>query len=286
MTHKDSTTRQGIHPASIGIYEKALPTAMTWPERLAAAADAGFDAIEISIDEDDLRLQRLDWDYRQRADLRNEALRVGVPIASMCLSALRRYPLGSKQAGLRQKALHITAQAIDLVGDLGARIVLLPGYDVFYEASDDETRVLFLDGLHQALARASQAGVMLALENVDRSVTSIVQALWYVQQLNSPWLQLYGDIGNLNALGCDVLAELEAGAGYLAALHVKDTVAGEFRHVPFGQGTVPFALVFRKLKEIGFCGPIVLELWSGDDPGALQTAFEARRWIQACMDAA
>lgn len=45
----------------IGIYEKATPTHFTWLERLNFAKELGFDFIEMSIDERDERLARLDW---------------------------------------------------------------------------------------------------------------------------------------------------------------------------------------------------------------------------------
>ena len=35
----------------IGIYEKALPYSGTWRERLAMAHEAGFDFVEMSVDE-------------------------------------------------------------------------------------------------------------------------------------------------------------------------------------------------------------------------------------------
>jgi L-ribulose-5-phosphate 3-epimerase UlaE len=40
----------------IGLYEKALPAELSWEERLAAAGQAGYDFVEISIDESDERL--------------------------------------------------------------------------------------------------------------------------------------------------------------------------------------------------------------------------------------
>jgi L-ribulose-5-phosphate 3-epimerase UlaE len=57
----------------IGIYEKALPFNVDWPERLAKAKEVGFDFVEISIDESDERLSRLDWPAKQRAALRAAA---------------------------------------------------------------------------------------------------------------------------------------------------------------------------------------------------------------------
>ena len=54
----------------IGIYEKALPYSGTWRERLAMAQEAGFDFVEMSVDESDERLARLDWSAGERAELR------------------------------------------------------------------------------------------------------------------------------------------------------------------------------------------------------------------------
>jgi len=45
------------HP--LGIYEKALPPNLTWAQRLAMAKVCGFDFVEVSIDESDVRLKRL-----------------------------------------------------------------------------------------------------------------------------------------------------------------------------------------------------------------------------------
>jgi L-ribulose-5-phosphate 3-epimerase len=266
---------------TLGIYEKAFPSVISWPERLGAAAAAGYDFVEISIDETEARLSRLDWNEQQRAELRRVVADTGIPLISLCLSAQRRFPMGSASPEIRQKSLDIVHKAIHLAHDLGVRMVLVPGYDVFYEPSTPASQDRFLTGLHQAVHWASRAGVLLGLENSDVSVTSITQALAFVHQLNSPWLQVYGDIGNLNALGLDVVAELEAGAGHLAGIHVKDTTAGEFRHIPLGQGTVPFVAAFRTLWKIGFSGPIMLEMWGDEAADALQTVTASRQWLLA-----
>ena len=53
-----------IKKRPLGIYEKALPNDFTWLEKMQAAKQAGFDYIEISVDESDERLARLDWSRR------------------------------------------------------------------------------------------------------------------------------------------------------------------------------------------------------------------------------
>ncbi len=272
---------QGLDHITLGIYEKAFPSAMSLPECLRAAVAAGYDFVELSIDESDDRLERLNWSSSQKAALRRAASGIGMPITSMCLSAQRRFPMGSASPDIREKSLDIVRKAVDLACDLGVRMVLVPGYDVFYEPSSPATRASFVEGLYQAVQWASRSGVMLVLENTEYSFTSITQTVECVNQIRSPWLQLYGDIGNLNALGYNVVAELEAGAGHLAGIHVKDTTAGTFRHIPLGQGTVPFVEAFRALWKIGFCGPIMLEWWGDEDGDPLQTVTEARRWLEA-----
>ena len=46
---------------SLGLYEKAIPTGFTFEEMLAITDKCGFDRLEVSIDETDMRLSRLDW---------------------------------------------------------------------------------------------------------------------------------------------------------------------------------------------------------------------------------
>ena len=55
----------------VGLYEKALPADLSWEARLAAAGQAGYDYVEISIDESEQRLGRVDWSDSERAALRN-----------------------------------------------------------------------------------------------------------------------------------------------------------------------------------------------------------------------
>ena len=49
-----------MHDYLLGLYEKSMPSELTWAERLQAAKDAGFDYVEMSVDESDARLARLD----------------------------------------------------------------------------------------------------------------------------------------------------------------------------------------------------------------------------------
>ena len=80
----------------LGLYEKSMPAGLTWREMLAAGHAAGFDQLEISIDESDARLARLDWTDQQKLELLATQVETGMPVRTMCLSGHRKYPLGSR----------------------------------------------------------------------------------------------------------------------------------------------------------------------------------------------
>jgi L-ribulose-5-phosphate 3-epimerase len=266
----------------VGLYEKALPAALSWEERLTAAGQAGYDFVEISIDESDERLSRLDWSASQRAELRRSIANTGVKIMTMCLSGHRKYPLGSHSPELRKQGQEILRKAIDFAGDVGLRVVQVMGYDVFYEPSDEETDKNFVEGLDLGARWAEQSGVMLGLENLDTPyVENLTKALDIVHEIDSPWLKLYPDIGNLAAAGYHPPRELALAKGQLLGVHVKDAMPKVIRGIPFEKGIVPFRETFQTLVEIGFWGLIGIEIWGAmhadEDPVASVAA--ARRFV-------
>jgi L-ribulose-5-phosphate 3-epimerase len=130
---------------------------------------------------------------------------------------------------------------------------------------------------------------MLALENTDLEfVDSVDRGLRLLDMVNSPWFQLYPDMGNLAAAGYDPAEQLRKAAGHLVAVHVKDTVAGVVRGVPFEEGIVPFGEVFQALAEIGFWGPLMVEMWSHMDESGdpLASIVAARQFVARQVAAA
>ena len=79
----------------LGIYEKALPAGECWLERLQLAKTLGFDFVEMSVDETDDRLSRLDWSREQRLALVNAIVETGVRVQSPRNTSLGVYSVGS-----------------------------------------------------------------------------------------------------------------------------------------------------------------------------------------------
>lgn len=274
----------------LGIYEKALPAALSWPERLALAKACGFDFVEISIDETDLRLARLDWSIKQRKQFTRAMLDTGIRVPTMCLSAHRRFPFGSHDESVRERARQIMGQAIRLAQDIGIRTIQLAGYDVYYETQDESTLQHFAAGLQWAVQRAAAAQVMIAVEIMDTPfMNSIGKWLAWEARIRSPWFTVYPDVGNLTAWGNDVDDELRCGIDKIAAIHLKDTLAvtpdfpGQFRDVPFGEGCVDFAKVFRTLRKLNYRGTFLIEMWTEKAGEPVAELINARRWIESRM---
>lgn len=239
----------------LGLYEKAMPDQLTWPEKLAACRQNGFDYLEISIDETDAKLSRLDWPAEQRQLLSRQMAEAGIRIESMCLSGHRRFPLGSPDAAIRQKSLEIMAKAIDFAAELGIRIIQLAGYDTYYDPSTPQTVQWFREGLAHCADLASREAVILGFETMETPFMDTVEkSMAYVDAIRSPYLQVYPDIGNLtNAsliYGKPVFDDLATGRGHLVAAHLKETVPGKYREIPFGTGHTDFVNLVPYLQSL------------------------------------
>jgi len=270
----------------LGIYEKALPKELGWPERFRAAREAGYDFLEISVDETPERMARLDWTLAERLAFFKASREAGVPVPSMCLSGHRRIPFGSADAAVRAQAAEFMHKAIAFAGDTGIRVIQLAGYDVYYEPSTAASRARYVEGMQRALEVAARHQVMLALEIMDTPfLNSMTKYLALKKQLPSPWFCVYPDLGNLTAWGNDVAAELSAGIHDIVGVHVKESrpvgpgFAGAFRDVPFGEGSVDFVDCFRTLHGLGYAGPFLVEMWTEKAADPLLEIRRAREWV-------
>ena len=254
----------------LGLYEKAMPGSLSWPEKMQAARRAGYDFIEISIDETDEKLARLDMSLADRRKLTEQMWENGMPVRSMCLSGHRKYPIGSEKEEIRNRGMEIMKKAVELADDLGIRIIQLAGYDVYYEEGNAKTRELFLENLKKAALMAADHGIQLGFETMETEFMNTVEkAMEYVKLVDSPWLHVYPDLGNITnaavSYGKDVLDDLETGRGRLVAMHLKETVPGKFREIPFCTGHVDFESGIRKAWEMGV-RRYVTEMWYTGNP--------------------
>ena len=273
---------------TIGLYEKAMPKSLNWRQMLECAKECGYDFVEISIDETDFRLSRLEWTKEERQELVNAMKEIGVPIRTMCLSGHRKYPFGASDPAVRARGMEIMEKAIELADDLGIRIIQLAGYDVYYEEGTAESERLFRENLAKATRMAEAKGILMGFETMETEFMNTVgKSMKYVDIINSPYLGVYPDSGNLtNAAklyGTDVLEDLESGRGHIVALHLKETIPGHYREIPFLTGHVDFNSVIEKAWSMGV-RRYVTEMWDVGNASWKDDVKFANKSMSAILD--
>lgn len=271
----------------LGIYEKALPSSLSWEEKFDLVHELGFNFLEFSIDESDEKLARLDWSREQRAEFREAMWKTHSRINTLMLSGHRRFPLGAYDEATRKQSLKMMQKAIDLASDLGIRNIQMAGYDVYYDEKSVESREMFVENLQKCVEMAAEKLVMLSIETMDDPfINSLSKIAHYKQMIKSPWLQGYPDLGNISAWPENNVAEdLENNIEDIVAVHLKDTKAvtptfkGQFKNVPFGEGCVDFEGCLRTLERLNYSGSYTIEMWSGSDDNAIDEIKQAKAFF-------
>ena len=221
----------------LGLYEKAMPSSLSWWEKLTAAKKAGYDYLEMSIDASEEKIRRIYMSKQERFELIRDMYQTEMPIRTMCVSALTKFSLGNPDGEKAGRGMEIAEKSIELAADLGIRVVMIPGYDVYYEPSDEKTKRGYLENLRRVAEIAEKTGVILGLETMENEFMNTVEkAMKYVVLCGSNYLKIYPDIGNLTNAAkqykMDVLEDLQLGKGNITSMHLKETLPGRYREVP------------------------------------------------------
>jgi len=270
---------------SLGVYEKAFPNELKFEEKLSAAMQCGFDFLELSIDASDEKLERLDWPKEKIFKLRRSSEKVGLPISTMCLSGVRRFPIGSDRDGIAEVGVRIVRMAVDFAALLGIRIVQVGGFDVNDDYPSTLTsRARFFTNLRVCAAYAASKGVMLGLETMENDfVNTVEKAMVYIKGIDSPYLCVYPDTGNMNNGTDNLYADIYSGKGRICAAHLKETKPSVFRDLKFGEGAVDFDAAIRAYRSIGV-GMFNAEFWYDGGSDWLAQAQAAHDFLAAKLD--
>ena len=271
---------------SLGLYEKAMPE-VSWPEKLRIAREAGYDFVEISIDASEEKIARVYSPKAERKQLVDWMYEYDMPIRTLNASSLTKFALGDPDPAVRGRGLEIASRAIGLAADLGVRILMIPGYDVYFKPHSDETERLFEEAIRALSQQAAVAGVQLAFETMENDFMNTVEkGLHWVNRIGSNYLKLYPDIGNTTngclPLGVDPAEDLRRGGSAVTALHLKETKPGIYRETPYGTGHVNFPAAIAAAWSIGV-RRFVTEFWYKPDG---ETPAEVCQRFRALLDAA
>ena len=142
--------------------------------------------------------------------------------------------------------------------------------------------------LKKAAEMAAKKGIVMGFETMETDFMNTVEkSMRFVNEVNSPNLGVYPDLGNITNAAADsggnVQDDLETGQGRIIAMHLKETVPGKFREIPFGTGHVDFEKGIRKAWELGV-RRYVTEFWYTGSPDWEQDLDYVARTMSAILD--
>ena len=126
--------------------------------------------------------------------------------------------------------------------------------------------------IRAAIPMAEKKRVRILVENVW--ATFLIEPLGmarYIDEINSPWVQAYFDVGNVMRWGwpqhwIEVLGKRIGKIHikeYSLKIAMKEGMSKGF-NVPIGEGDIDWAAVRQGLKDVGFCNWATAEVSGGD----------------------
>jgi len=228
-------------------------------EKLEAAKRAGFGGIEPNT-------LNTPEEVRQ---CKEASERTGIKIHSIMNSDHWKYSLTDSDPEIVKKCIEGMQTSLRNAHELGADAVLLVpgivtpdvGYAEVYRRSQEQIRKM--------IPLARELRVIIAVENVgNRFLLSPLEFARYIDELNSPWVRAYFDIGNVvsNAYPQDWIRTL---GNRIVKVHIKRFEPG-VDHPKFDpkdrrtQG-IHWPDVRKALSDVGYEGWVTAEVRGGDE---------------------
>jgi hexulose-6-phosphate isomerase len=250
-------------PASTTIRKSVLisllPKDRSYAERFAIAREAGFEAIE---------MQTIARD-EEAAEIREASQKAGLRVHSVMNMDHWRLPLSSSDADVVNRSVQGMETSLRNAALWGADTVLLVPAVVdagtsYRDAWTRSQRVI----RERLLPVARDKKVVIAVEEVwNKFLLSPLEFARYVDELESPWVRAYFDVGNvvMYAFPQDWIRTL---GSRIVKIHLKDfsfdRANGRFTWKNIGEGDIDWPEVRRALGDISYSGYVTTEVAGGD----------------------
>jgi L-ribulose-5-phosphate 3-epimerase len=190
-------------------------------------------------------------------EVRALSAQYGVAVRSVCADYFMDRPLVRATAAERAERLRTLHWLLGRCAACGIRRMVLPFVDASrIDTPTDEDDVVAC--LEQTLPAAERVGVEMHLET-SLSPRDFARLL---ERLPHPFIKVNYDSGNSASLGYHPRDEFAAYGDRVGSVHVKDRVRGGGT-VPLGAGDTDLPAFFESLGEIGYAGPLVLQVARG-----------------------
>jgi L-ribulose-5-phosphate 3-epimerase len=237
---------------------------LSYAQRFKAARDAGFDAIEMQT----LALED------EVAEVRDAAMAAGLRIHSVMNMDHWRFPLSSGDRDIVNRSVAGVETSLRNAARWDAETVLVVPAVVDPTTSYKEAWTRSQQVIRErVLPLARELKVIVAVEEVwNKFLLSPLEFARYVDELESPWLKAYFDVGNIVFYGYpqDWIRALES---RIVKVHLKDfrldRPNGRFAWTNIGDGDIDWREVRRAFDDVGYRGYFTTEV-AGGDPAYLK----------------
>jgi L-ribulose-5-phosphate 3-epimerase len=239
----------------------SVPPGSDVEQAMNAAKEAGFEAIELAVDE--TGELSLDTTADELARIKDLAASVGLQLPTVATGLGWQYPVIGPDPATCAKGREVVLKCLDVAQALGAAVVLcVPGSvtdDYAYDTAVEELVSAFKELGPEAEAR----GVVIGIENVwNKFMLSPVEFASLIDEIGHPYVQAYFDVGNVVLTGFPdqwirILGER------IRAVHFKDfkasigTIQG---FIDLLEGDVPWDRVMKALSDVGYDGAVTAEM--------------------------
>jgi L-ribulose-5-phosphate 3-epimerase len=265
----------------------SFPKAMSLEEVFEHAQKAGYDAIELNLGAEGAIGPNLSSTAAELRAIRRIAEFFGLQLRSVSCGLMWDNSLAAAQSEVRDRAYAIVAKQLETASELGADTILtVPGYCLDDTTSYDQIEQRSREQLERLLPIAERYGVMIALENVwNKFLLSPTEMARYVDEIGSPRLGVYFDVGNVMPYGHPEQWIRILGTR-IRKVHVKDfrrAVGNGSGFVPLLSGDVPWKAVMKALREIGYADTLTAEI--GAYPAyPVQAVYDTSRHLDVLIE--
>ncbi len=225
-------------------------------EVFAEAKRIGFDGVEVCIG-GNYKEHKL-WSESGIEEIKKLSADAKMEVPSLSPGGFTSCTFAHPEEARREEGKAMLKHLIETCPKIGAYAILVPFFGGGSIKPEDITSPVFIGGIKEVAEVAETHKVYLALE----STLSATDHLRILEQVKSPYVKVYYDVGNATGYGYDVPKEIRQLGSEIILIHVKDTGG----HL--GEGKVDFPATSEAIRDINYDRFLVLETPSGDDASA------------------
>ena len=245
----------------LGLSVWAMPREWNLETKFKMAKKAGFAGVEVALERDgDINIDITD---RQLLDIKILAANCGIELYSVACGIGFECSVGHCNAEKRAEGIEIVKKQLRIAKKLWCDTILIIPANITEESDYETSYKNAVEALKELALLAEQLGVTIAVENVwNKFLMSPLEMRAFIDEIGSPFVQAYFDIGNVLNFGYPQQWIKILGTR-IKKVHIKDFDAGKGNlsgfGVKLGEGNVNFNDAKKALDEIGYTGWITAE---------------------------